>query len=344
MILLRALWMVSTLWNLILVVATKLVPALPRSVWAALAALTKKECIVCGTMKNLPKAAPTPACSHPSQVCAGCLRQTCLSSIRSGSYYTTGILCPSLNCRKSLDYHDIKKFATPEDFNKYDKLLLYDLLRADKRYVQCLNPDCGAWQEHTGDTNVVECYSCGTEQCFQHRMLWDEESTGSESDERPDLTQDVSVEWVYANTKPCPQCTRVVIKEEGCDHLICNPPGGCGHQFCWKCLASWFDISAGGTAEHYDHCDHYTGIRGGNPAPGRIASTNRRPFQYENQDESASWRDYLRPSLGPFYRSGPTRSFFEYSGPPVSHLGVQTRVLLGQLRQAELRQRGQYDQ
>ncbi len=42
-----------------------------------------------------------------------------------------------------------------------------------------------------------------------------------------------------ANTKPCPGCKRNIEKDNGCNHMTCRKPGGCGFEFCWLCLGDW---------------------------------------------------------------------------------------------------------
>ena len=46
--------------------------------------------------------------------------------------------------------------------------------------------------------------------------------------------------WLLQRAKPCPQCTKWIEKNQGCNHMTCQPQaGGCGHQFCWLCLGYW---------------------------------------------------------------------------------------------------------
>jgi hypothetical protein len=55
----------------------------------------------------------------------------------------------------------------------------------------------------------------------------------------------------FRGVKRCPKCTKVIQKSGGCDHMICL--GGCGHQFCWLCLAEWKGVSM----RHYEFCRHF---------------------------------------------------------------------------------------
>ncbi|PVF96661.1 hypothetical protein CPB86DRAFT_786740 [Serendipita vermifera] len=49
--------------------------------------------------------------------------------------------------------------------------------------------------------------------------------------------------------------------------MTCRKPAGCGHEFCWLCLAPWNTIN---TTGHYDYCPDYVGFLGGNPAATRL--------------------------------------------------------------------------
>ncbi|PWA38893.1 IBR domain-containing protein [Artemisia annua] len=48
-----------------------------------------------------------------------------------------------------------------------------------------------------------------------------------------------NMNWILANSKPCPKCKRPIEKNQGCMHMTCNPP--CKYEFCWLCLGQWSD-------------------------------------------------------------------------------------------------------
>ena len=37
--------------------------------------------------------------------------------------------------------------------------------------------------------------------------------------------------WLDSNTKRCPRCRVMIVKDGGCNHITCR----CGHNFCWSC-------------------------------------------------------------------------------------------------------------
>ncbi|KIM24892.1 hypothetical protein M408DRAFT_43062, partial [Serendipita vermifera MAFF 305830] len=244
------------------------------------------ECIVCNGEpgdSDFSLVVPTLSCIHPRQVCGVCIRHIIRMFVTSGEY-VEGIPCPSTGCPQKLRYYDVEKWAAPAVFERqvllsvlnmprissifrFDKSLLQDHLRTGKRYVRCIARGCPAGQEHTGkeSNNIVTCYSCGTKQCFTHQTKWHEGFTCAQWDEHMQISleqQAMTEEWIQKETKPCsgPGCGKRIQKVDGCDHMTCRPPGGCGYQFCWFCLAPWLEIIAHDNSRHYDHCKHYTGL------------------------------------------------------------------------------------
>jgi len=82
---------------------------------------TSVECIICRSDSNeveFSPNSPTSVCSHPPQVCVGCLRQLILTAITNGDFLS-GISCPSPECSQMLGYHDVQTWAPPEVFDRY---------------------------------------------------------------------------------------------------------------------------------------------------------------------------------------------------------------------------------
>lgn len=60
----------------------------------------------------------------------------------------------------------------------------------------------------------------------------------------------------------CPGCGAGVEKNGGCDHMTCRTAGGggCGHEFCWRCLAPYQGpegIRAVGNKAHKPACQYH---------------------------------------------------------------------------------------
>jgi hypothetical protein len=55
----------------------------------------------------------------------------------------------------------------------------------------------------------------------------------------------------------CPQCGQGIEKNDGCDHMTCKKPMGCGFEFCWRCSAPYNGdrgIRAVGNSAHQESC------------------------------------------------------------------------------------------
>lgn len=49
-----------------------------------------------------------------------------------------------------------------------------------------------------------------------------------------------NLNWIMANTKPCPKCKRPIEKNHGCMHMNCSQ---CRHEFCWCAFNSSWPLS-----------------------------------------------------------------------------------------------------
>ena len=60
--------------------------------------------------------------------------------------------------------------------------------------------------------------------------------------------------------RKCPKYGQGIEKNNGCDHMTCRKPMGCGHEFCWRCLAPYDGddgIRKVGNKAHKESCRHY---------------------------------------------------------------------------------------
>lgn len=240
------------------------------------------ECVVCGSGEDevaIPTMPATDACEHESETCLDCLRRIIETSISTGAFIS-GIPCPSLGCGQTMTYFDVQKWAEPEIFQRYDTLLFQNSLRSDSTWVWCVSPNCEAGQEHTGGeaSNIVTCHACGSKMCFRHQSIWHEGMSCAQWDDQLAIAEHGerwTDEWILTETKGCPNCKARILKNEGCDHMTCKKPGGCGHQFCWECLAPWDEIVRIDNSRHYDNCRYYAGAPGGHPTPQGLTNRSR---------------------------------------------------------------------
>ncbi|PVG00724.1 hypothetical protein CPB86DRAFT_728715, partial [Serendipita vermifera] len=227
-----------------------------------------RECVICtDTDVEFTTSPPTERCKHEPETCVDCIREHIRVAVVSEN--TTEVKCPSIGCSEVLEYDEVQRWADDETFAKFAELLVQRLLQGEPNYVTCLNPACDAGQVHSGENffPIVTCYKCGDKTCYTHRVAWHDSYTCKEWDRRGEREEEraredqLSREWVEGQTKRCPGegCGRPIRKEEGCDHMTCRRPGGCGHEFCWLCLAPYEPIRIHGCDRHKASCRWYSG-------------------------------------------------------------------------------------
>ncbi|QRV87284.1 Serine/arginine repetitive matrix protein [Ceratobasidium sp. AG-Ba] len=105
-----------------------------------------------------------------------------------------------------------------------------------------------------------------------------------------------------AKTCPNKSCGRKIEKAEGCDHMTCRRPAGCGHEFCWICLASYDLIRRQGNHHHNPTCTHYFPLPGAsllnrfnnptpNPAPNPVVpvAANANTTNNPAREDAGTW-------------------------------------------------------
>jgi len=169
------------------------------------------------------------------------------------------IKCPC--CRSVLEFDDVKRGASERVFERYDTLLLRKELQSMPDFRWCKNAQCGSGQIHEGgfDHPIMKCQGCKELSCFRHDLPWHYNQTCEEMDNLLERNVDdiASRAYMEACTKPCPLCREPIEKDGGCDHMTCRPPVGCGHEFCWLCLAPYDAILHEGNHKHRRTCQYY---------------------------------------------------------------------------------------
>lgn len=64
--------------------------------------------------------------------------------------------------------------------------------------------------------------------------------------------------WIAQQCKRCPNCSSLIEKEGGCDHMTC---AFCTNEFCWSCFADYNAIRRDGNHRHAPDCKHYAPYR-----------------------------------------------------------------------------------
>lgn len=96
------------------------------------------ECVCCGDQKNTILAfsphPPTYSCEHPIQTCRECMQRWLASELAGKGWKS--LHCPE--CREELDYEDVRRGASEETKEKYDRQITLHALSEDPDFAWCL--------------------------------------------------------------------------------------------------------------------------------------------------------------------------------------------------------------
>ncbi|GAB2287126.1 Probable E3 ubiquitin-protein ligase ari8 [Dionaea muscipula] len=148
--------------------------------------------------------------------------------------------CPDPSCSATVGQDMIIVVASEEDKEKYARYFLRSYIEDNRKAKWCPAPGCEYAVEF-----VVGCGSYDITCHCSYSFCWN----CTEEAHRPvDCTtvakwilknsaESENMNWILANSKPCPKCKRPIEKNQGCMHITCTPP--CKFEFCWLCLGSW---------------------------------------------------------------------------------------------------------
>lgn len=217
------------------------------------------ECSACSTkypghQENDPIAA---GCTHERSTCGACLRGWIAGQLDSVGW--NDISCSECDAR--LEHNDVKKHASPQTFNTYERLATRAALDDIPEFRFCLSPSgCEAGQIHAGGEAepVFTCHSCNYKFCVICSCPWHADETCSQYADRKAAVskhEAASEDFVKINTKRCPKCDSKILKHGGCDHMTCRK---CSHEFCWLCFADYNDIRTQGNTAHRRDCQYHS--------------------------------------------------------------------------------------
>ncbi|KXS11288.1 hypothetical protein M427DRAFT_115079 [Gonapodya prolifera JEL478] len=221
-----------------------------------------RECAVCADTKEVtmyPRRPVTSQCTHEVDTCLSCLSKHINNEVHSKM--GTQITCPSVDCKKDLEFEDVHRLAAERDFLRYDELLRNKVLTSLPNFRWCKAARCGNGQEHEGgdDLPIMACGTCKKLSCFTHDIVWHKGVSCDEYDRTIRVQEIASLHYLETNTKECPKCKRNIEKDGGCDHMTCRKAsGGCGFEFCWLCLADYKEIRRVGNHKHQRTCRYYS--------------------------------------------------------------------------------------
>jgi len=245
----------------------------------------KKPCQIC-TRSRRDLIAPTSRCQHESTICRECFSKTVRMHVRELGNIEK-IPCPLPMCFESLSHADVRQKADRQTFLEYDVLLTRRVLQRMPNFVWCKGAGCGSGQLHEGGQAepVGKCDACGSRFCFSCAVPMHDGDTCKRFQQRA-VEERRSMDHLSQYTKLCPRCGRRIEKSGGCDHMTCRiSAGGCGYEFCWRCLCDYGPILAHGNHRHRETCQYYFAYDSAVPSDSSQDEVHDEPCQDEVHDE-----------------------------------------------------------
>ena len=274
-----------------------------------------------------------PECGHGC--CAECWRQAARVAVDSGA---PRVACQRSGCRSAVRREHVAALLPAAQRDAMRRFRVARLVQANPLARWCPNPrgcdkvvrrprierdessvatprGAGSAALALGGVDVrcacaLEfCFACASEphgpaSCTQ-RDLWLEMAEVARGRKKRGRNsgrplQHVDAAWFESNTKPCPRCKMPIQKNDGCNHMTCTPPGGCGHEFCWMCLGPWSE-HGNGTGGFYQ-CNVFDeskanaaldDLRGETLTSVRSSRAAFYQARYHDQVDSARWCERL---------------------------------------------------
>lgn len=142
--------------------------------------------------------------------------------------------CPNSQCDHIMSVEELNLETSPQCMEKINEHLLKYYTTHTKDMRKCPNFSC----ESLG---VLDLKPCGDHVvCHDCKYTWRDQANHTWGDKigkkisdltsyDSELLSDLSK---VLKGEPCPQCGYVIVKNGGCEHMVCQ----CGYEFCWICL------------------------------------------------------------------------------------------------------------
>ena len=202
-------------------------------------------------------------CEH--NFCATCWSGYLENAVSDGPT-VLDLRCPQDGCKRRVPEPMAKMYLREESVLKLDVFKWRSWVDDNPRVKWCTGAGCevavlcddaqvsssGGRGEGRGvdvhcDCGASFCWSCQEDahrpvDCDTVRKWLVKNSAESEN-----------LNWILANTKPCPACKRPIEKSSGCMHMTCAQ---CKYDFCWMCSGKWSEH--GERTGGYYACNKYS--------------------------------------------------------------------------------------
>ena len=172
-------------------------------------------------------ALPSSCSIHCLNVCQSCLGESLSADIANKPLDRIG--CPV--CSQAWDREYIEVHAKAESLHVYYTREALVLLETMPEFRFCQSPTCHSGQLHASGAAepIVTCNDCGFRSCFTHEIPWHKGLNCMEFDKihETDILRKareaMEFEQKYGRgMKPCPKCRAAILKNGGCDSMICK--------------------------------------------------------------------------------------------------------------------------
>ncbi|KAI9458067.1 hypothetical protein HD554DRAFT_2300903 [Boletus coccyginus] len=176
-------------------------------------------------------------CGHT--YCVACLRHFISSALESDQLPLT-CLGDEAQCRVPITIPTIQQFLPPASFNRLLEAA-FDayIAKHPEEFKHCKTPDCTQIYRAVqagASPQTLHCPSCFSAVCNGcHEDVHDGLSCAESKARRDPAEQErLNDAWIASQggrVKKCPQCSVLIEKIEGCNHMTCR----CGAHICWRC-------------------------------------------------------------------------------------------------------------
>ncbi|KAF9677000.1 hypothetical protein SADUNF_Sadunf08G0061800 [Salix dunnii] len=178
-------------------------------------------------------------CGHP--FCNSCWAGYISTAINDGPGCLM-LRCPDPSCNAAVGQDMINALTSDEDRDKYSRYFIRSYIEDNRKTKWCPAPGCDYAVDFivgSGSFDVIcRCAYCFCWNCTEEAHRPVDCSTVAKWILK-NSAESENMNWILANSKPCPKCKRPIEKNQGCMHITCTPP--CKFEFCWLCLGAWSD-------------------------------------------------------------------------------------------------------